>query len=92
MEKKPNVEHLKVFGNDAFAHKPKEQKSKLDSKNIPSLLVGYVSKFYIVWIMFKRQLCISRNVLVVESSSHFQTTNPTNGIHDNEDQQNNKDF
>jgi hypothetical protein len=55
-------------------------------------LVGYVSKFYIVWIMFKRQLCISRNVLVVESSSHFQTTNPTNGIHDNEDQQNNKDF
>jgi hypothetical protein len=21
---KPNVEHLKVFGNDAFVHKPKE--------------------------------------------------------------------
>lgn len=43
---KPNVEHLEVFGSDAFVHKPKEQKSKPNNKNTLGLLVGYVSKSY----------------------------------------------
>jgi hypothetical protein len=45
-----------------------------------------------MWIPFQKQLRISRDVLVVESSSHSQATNPRNGIHGDENQQNNKDF
>ena len=33
--------HLKVFGCKAFAHVPKEQRSKLDDKAFPCILVGY---------------------------------------------------
>ena len=30
--KKPNVNHLRVFGCDAYTHIPKDERSKLDSK------------------------------------------------------------
>ena len=33
--------YLKVFGCKAFVHVPKEQRSKLDSKSIPCIFVGY---------------------------------------------------
>jgi hypothetical protein len=68
------VKHLKVFGKIVFVHKPKEERPKLDSKNIQDFFVGYEGKFNQVWIMSKRRLCINRNVLVVESLS-FQVVN-----------------
>jgi len=42
--------------------------------------------------LFERQLCINKDVLVVESSPQLQATNPTNGTQDDEDQQNNNFF
>ena len=31
--KKPNVKHLRVFGCEAYAHVPKDERQKLDSSN-----------------------------------------------------------
>ena len=39
--KDDSYSHLKVFGCKAFAHVPKEQRLKLDSKATPCIFVGY---------------------------------------------------
>ena len=38
--KKPSLEHLKVFGCDAYVHVPKENRSKLDNKAEKVYLYG----------------------------------------------------
>ena len=40
-KEKPAVGHLRVFGSDAYAHVPKEERRKLDSKAKKCILVGY---------------------------------------------------
>ena len=42
---KPTVHHLRVFGSNAFAHIPKEDKKKLDAKAIKCIFVGYYYDF-----------------------------------------------
>ena len=42
---KPVVKHLRVFGSKEFAHIPKEERRKLDSKAIKCTFVGYCSQF-----------------------------------------------
>ena len=39
--KKPNVENLRIFGCDAYAHTPKDERKKLDSKTKKSIFLGY---------------------------------------------------
>jgi hypothetical protein len=39
--KKPSLEHLKVFGCDAYVHVPKESRSKLDNKVEKCIFMGY---------------------------------------------------
>jgi hypothetical protein len=41
---KPSVKHFKIFGCKAYAHIPKEKRSKLDDQAIPSIFVGYSDK------------------------------------------------
>ncbi len=69
-----------------------KERSKLKSKNILNFFVGYVTKSCKMWILFERQMCINKDVLVVESSPQLQATNPTNRTQDDEDQQNNNFF
>lgn len=38
---KPTIKHLRVFGCKAFAHIPKEDRKKLDSKSIRCTFIGY---------------------------------------------------
>jgi len=39
--KKPKVIHLRVFGSDAFAHIPRDERTKFDSKTRKCIMVGY---------------------------------------------------
>jgi hypothetical protein len=49
--KKPSLEHLKVFGCDAYVHVPKENRSKLDNNAKKCILIGYKDgiKDYKLW-------------------------------------------
>ena len=38
---KPRVDHLRVFGCDAYVHVPKDERGKLDSKAKKCVLLGY---------------------------------------------------
>ena len=42
--KKPNIQHLKVFGYTAFSHVPDQLRSKLDDKAEHIVFVGYSSR------------------------------------------------
>ena len=57
--------HLKVFEFKAFAHVPKEQRLKLDSKAIPYIFVGYRdAEFgYKLWDLEKKKMIKSQDVI-----------------------------
>jgi hypothetical protein len=48
---KPSLEHIKVFGCDAYVHVPKENKSKMDNKAKKCIFIGYKDgmKGYKIW-------------------------------------------
>jgi hypothetical protein len=42
--KKPDVSHLRVFGCKTFAHILDEKRSKLESKSMPCVFLGYCER------------------------------------------------
>ena len=66
--KEISYNHLKVFGCKAFIHILKEQRTKLDDKVIPCILIGYGdNEFdYKFWDPEKRKVIRSRNVFFHE--------------------------
>ena len=46
--KKPKVNHLRVFGSDAYGHVPRDERAKFDTKTHKCIMVGYgnVTKGY----------------------------------------------
>ena len=48
---KPSIQHLRVFGCDAYVHVPKENRSKLDKKDEKCIFIGYKDgvKGYKLW-------------------------------------------
>jgi transposase InsO family protein len=73
---RPSVEHFRVFGNVAYAHVPKEKRTKLEPKSIKTIFVGYCldSKAYWLWDNKKRRIIISRDVIFDEYSLPSQAT------------------
>jgi hypothetical protein len=39
--KNPPVEHIKLFGCDPFVHVPKENRSKMDKKEVKCIFIGH---------------------------------------------------
>ena len=63
--------HLKVFGCKEFAHVPKEQRLKLDSKATPCIFVGYGdAEFgYKLWDPEKKKMIRSQDVVFHENEN-----------------------
>ena len=72
--KKPSVSHLRVFGCKAFAHVPKDERGKLDSKAKKCILVGYgeETKGYRLYDPLKKRICFSRDVCFKENEHGFE--------------------
>jgi hypothetical protein len=49
--KKPSLQHIRVFGYDAYVHIPKENMCKLDKKDEKCIFIGYKDgvKCYKLW-------------------------------------------
>ena len=75
--KKPKVEHLRVFGCDAYAHIPKDERSKLDSKARKCILLGHgqETKGYRLYdkVLYSRDVQFNKN----EKNSEVVTSNDT---------------
>ena len=72
--KKPNVKHLRIFGCTAYAHIPKDERQKLDSKSRKCILLGYgtETKGYRLYDEKCGKVLYSRDVLFNESSCGIQ--------------------
>ncbi len=67
--KKPKVDYLRVFGCIAYAHIPKDERKKLDSKAKKCIFLGYgtETKGYRLYDLKKAKVFYSRDVIFNES-------------------------
>ena len=72
--RKPNVKHLRVFGCEAYAHVPKDERKKLDSKARKCILLGYgaETKGYRLYDQKRARVFHSRDVQFNESSQETE--------------------
>lgn len=66
--KKPEVDHFKIFGSDAFVHVPKQLRTKLEAKAKKKIFVGYQgdSKNYRLYDPITKRISVSRDVIFNE--------------------------
>jgi hypothetical protein len=87
--KNPSVEHIKVFGCDAFVHVPKEKRSKLEKKEIKFIFIGYKEgmKGYRLWDPTSSRIVYSQDVVfreligTSETGEFVQTENNPDTMH-----------
>ncbi len=71
---KPDVSHLRVFGCKTFAHIPDEKRSKLESKSIPCVFLGYCegTKAYRLMCLKTKRIIKSRDVVFLEGTEEVE--------------------
>ena len=71
---KPKVEHLRVFGCAAYAHIPKDERGKFDSKARKCILLGYgqKTKGYRLFDPIRGKVLHSRDVRFNEDEKHSE--------------------
>ena len=75
--KEPHYNHLRVFGCEAYAHVPKELRSKLNPKSHKCIFVGYGAEGemgYRLWHPESNKVILSSDVIFNESQMHKQPT------------------
>ena len=72
--KKPKVGHLRVFGCDAYAHIPKDERHKLDSKARKCIFLGYgeETKAYRLYDPKREKIIYSRDVQFNEEKKEIE--------------------
>ncbi len=71
--RKPDVSHLRVFGCKVFAHVPDEKRTKLESKSMPCVFLGYHegTKAYRLMCVETKRIIKSRDVVFIEGSKEI---------------------
>lgn len=72
--RKSNLTHLRIFGSTIHMHIPKDERSKLDSKNLKCRFVGYceTQKVFRLFDPLSKKVKISRDVIFREESGLAQ--------------------
>ncbi len=75
---KPKVDHLRVFGCDAFAHIPKDERGKFDTKTRKCILLGYgkETKAYRLYDISQKKILYSRDVQFNEETKECRLDSP----------------
>ena len=78
-DERPTVNHLRVFGCTGFAHVPKDERKKLDSKARKCIFLGYGSetKGYRVYDPERRRVFHTRDVIFHEFSNYSIEEEPS---------------
>jgi hypothetical protein len=76
---KPDVSHLRFFGCKTFAHILDEKRSKLESKSMPCVFLGYCerSKTYCLMCVETKRIIKSRDVMFLQGTEKIK------GVDDN---------
>jgi hypothetical protein len=83
-DRRPNVEHIRIFGCLTFYHVPSERRTKLDPTVQQGILVGYleVSKAYRIYILPLRRVVVSRDVRSEEDRAFARSLESRVGVED----------
>lgn len=73
--RKPDLQHLRVFGSTVMVHIPKEKRKKWDKKSMRHILVGYCDnvKGYRIYNPVNNQVSTSRDVVIQEKPKRPDT-------------------
>ena len=79
---KPDVHHLKVFGSTCYAHIPKDERKKLDSKAREAIFLGYgkEKKGYRLYDTTTKKVFFSRDVIFNEEKLYKENKSETNKV------------
>lgn len=82
--KKPSIDHLRVFGSEVFVHVPKDKRRKWNKKAKKGIFIGYCddTKGYRVWITEERKIEVSRDIVFrenVQNNNPLVSVNEENG-------------
>ena len=64
--RKPSVRHLRVFGCDAYAHIPRDERTKFDSMARKCIFLGY-GQGYRLYVPIRQKIIYSRDIQFNES-------------------------
>jgi hypothetical protein len=83
-DRRPNVEHIKIFGCLTFSHVPSERRTKLNPTAQHGILVAYskVSKAYRIYIPPLRKVVVNRDVRFEEDKTFARSLESRVGIED----------
>jgi hypothetical protein len=82
--RRPDVEHIRIFGCSTFSHVPSERRTKLDPTTQQGILVGYseVSKAYWIYIPPPRKVVVSRDVRFEEDRAFARSLESSRAVED----------
>jgi hypothetical protein len=82
--RRPDLEHIWIFGCSTFSHVPSERRTKLDPTAKQGILVGYseVSKAYRIYILPLRKVVVSRDVRSEEDRAFARSLESRVGVED----------
>ncbi len=71
--RKLDVSHLRIFGCKAFTHVPDEKRTKLESKSMPCVFLGYYEgiKVYRLMCVETKRIIKSKDVVFIEGSKEI---------------------
>ena len=84
---KPNIKHLRTFGELGYVHIPPETRRKWTKKSRPCRFLGYTSRSrnYKMWDPDRRMVVVSPNVDFGELSTTHLSTDPIQHLRDLKD-------
>ena len=71
--RKPAINHLRIFGTECFVHIPDVKRRKLNAKSRKGILVGYCGDKdgYRIWMHDSNEITVSRDVIFKEDLPTF---------------------
>ena len=70
---KPSVSHLRTFGSLVYVHQSQSDRSKLDPRSTPHILLSFDDhiKGYCCYDPARRRILVSKDVTIIEDSAHL---------------------
>jgi hypothetical protein len=83
-DRRPDVEHIRIFGCLNFSHVPSKRRKKLDPTSQQGILVGYskVSKAYCIYILPLRKVVVRKDVRFEEDRDFVRSLKSRVGFED----------
>jgi hypothetical protein len=80
--RRPDVEHIRIFGCSTFSHVPSERRTKLDPTAQQGILIGYseVSKAYQIYTPPLRKVVVSRDVRFEEDRAFARSLESSRAV------------